>query len=129
LTTEILSPTSRGRVEAMRIIARYTIEVATSARTWSTETTVEPAPLAGAAILVVKDSVAVSGLLARVLRGHGYHVVETLTAERALDRLAEDSTPVDLALVDLTTPGSSVDELVDRLRAQVPALPVLFISG
>ncbi len=126
LTTEILSPTSRGRVEAMRIIARYTIEIATATRSMPPDL---DAPAVRETILLVKDSVAVSALIARVLRSHGYRVVEALTAERAVDRLSEETSAVDVALVDLTTPGSSLDQLADRLRARQPSLRVLFMSG
>ena len=58
--------------------------------------------------------------------------VETVVAMNLeeLDRMAEThADSLDLALVDITMPGTQGHQHVNRLRAQAPALPVIVLSG
>jgi DNA-binding NarL/FixJ family response regulator len=58
--------------------------------------------------------------------------VETVVAMNLdeLDRMAEaHADSLDLALVDITMPGTQGHQHVNRLRAQAPALPVIVLSG
>lgn len=51
---------------------------------------------------------------------------EAANGEEADERLAQGG--VDLLLLDMTMPGSSGEELISRLRARYPDLPVLVLS-
>jgi len=58
--------------------------------------------------------------------------VETVVAMNLdeLDKLvASHADSLDLALVDITMPGTQGHQHVSRLRAQAPALPVIVLSG
>lgn len=58
--------------------------------------------------------------------------VETVVAMNLdeLDRMTEaHADSLDLALVDITMPGTQGHQHVNRLRAQAPALPVIVLSG
>ena len=58
--------------------------------------------------------------------------VETVVAMNLdeLDRMAAThADSLDLALVDITMPGTQGHQHVNRLRAQAPALPVIVLSG
>lgn len=58
--------------------------------------------------------------------------VETVVAMNLdeLDRMASThADSLDLALVDITMPGTQGHQHVNRLRAQAPALPVIVLSG
>jgi PAS domain S-box-containing protein len=79
----------------------------------------------GATIIVVEDEDAIRTLTRRILTRQGYQVVEAASPAAALEL---DVTP-DLLLTDVVMPGMSGKDLSDRLRASVPGLPVLFMSG
>lgn len=66
--------------------------------------------------LVVDDSRAMRMILARVLRGHGFEVLEAGDGREALDLLASSALP-DVALVDWNMPVMNGLELVLALRA------------
>jgi CheY-like chemotaxis protein len=81
-------------------------------------------------VLVVEDEPLVRALAVRVLRGAGYDVLEAADADRALALVASPDHPrVDLLVTDVVMPRCSGPELAHRLRAALPALPVLFASG
>ena len=80
-------------------------------------------------ILVVDDQRANIEMMAGVLEGRGYHVERALSAEQALELVAER--PPDLVVSDILMPGMDGFELVRRLRAQ-PAttlLPVILVTS
>ena len=53
-------------------------------------------------------------------------VAEASCGEQLLDHLR--GTPCDLALLDMSMPGLSGFELIQRVRAEAPALPILVLS-
>jgi len=79
-----------------------------------------------AAILVADDDASVRRMVAAILRGHGYRIVEAATGDEALERATAD---VELVIADLVMPPEGGVELVDALRRRLPGLKVLFISG
>jgi CheY-like chemotaxis protein len=79
-------------------------------------------------ILLVEDERIVRELIARVLRGQGYDVVEAPAGEAAL-KTASELDRVDLLLTDVVMPGLSGRELSERLAALRPELRILFMSG
>jgi len=89
----------------------------------------EPAGRAGRArIMVIDDDAQVRTATAAMLTELGYEVVEGDSARAGLDHLRSAGTP-DLILADQAMPGMTGSELVARMRASVPDLKSLLISG
>ena len=84
---------------------------------------------AGESILIVEDSPAVANALGRILRSHGYRVLQAGSPRQALELFAERGDEIDLVVSDVIMPEMSGCALVERLRAKRPALRVLFVSG
>jgi len=77
----------------------------------------------------VEDETAVRRMAARALAGQGYTVLEAEDGAEALELLARTTGPVDLVLTDVVMPRLNGRELGERLAAERPELPVLFMSG
>jgi CheY-like chemotaxis protein len=78
----------------------------------------EPSPPPARRILVVDDNPDHLALLAELLRGRGYDVIEANDASEAL-RLVSDRKP-DACVIDIGLPGMNGYELARRLR-EIPA--------
>ena len=78
-------------------------------------------------VLVVDDQPDVRTMISIVLRIHHFEVVEAESATAALKRF--DDAGFDLAIVDIFLQGSNGSDLIAELRARVPGLPVIAISG
>lgn len=90
----------------------------------------EPGPRgAGERILLVEDDSAVLGVTARILERLGYQAVGVQSPEEALERVRADSSPFDLVVTDMVMPGMNGRELASRIRAILPDVPILFVSG
>ncbi len=93
----------------------------------------QAAPLTAVAptVLVVDDEKNIRRTLEMVLTGEGYRVLETDSAEQALELIRNPRQPVDVAIFDLKLPGMSGLEALERLRADEATreLPVLVVSG
>jgi CheY-like chemotaxis protein len=90
---------------------------------------VDPQPARPAApVLLVEDEPALCRLAARALRGAGWRVRTTGSAEAAL-ALARSLPRPALLLCDLTLPGLDGAGLLRALRARWPALPAVMMSG
>jgi len=88
----------------------------------------EESPPAGTeTILLVEDQREVRELLAATLRKYGYRVIEASDGEEALRHGLRNQ--IDLLVTDVVMPRLQGGELAERLRARLPALKVLFISG
>jgi two-component system, cell cycle sensor histidine kinase and response regulator CckA len=80
-------------------------------------------------ILLVEDESSVRNLVARVLRGKGYQVLEATTGEGALAVAAQHPGPIHLLLTDIVMPRMSGRELALALTKARSRLRVLFMSG
>jgi signal transduction histidine kinase len=80
-------------------------------------------------VLVVEDTHAVRSLVARVLEGLGYEVIEASDAATAEVAAARYKGPIHLLLSDVVMPGATGPELARRLADARPELRVLFTSG
>lgn len=78
-------------------------------------------------ILVVDDEAKIRQTLRGVLTDEGFDVVEAENGRAALDALANQVPR--LAIVDIWMPEMDGVELVQRMRSQVPELPIIVISG
>jgi DNA-binding response OmpR family regulator len=78
-------------------------------------------------ILVIEDEPGIVDFLERGLRAHGFDVISARDGEHGIERaLMED---VDLVVLDLMLPGRSGLEVLERLRARKPALPVIVLTA
>jgi CheY-like chemotaxis protein len=80
-------------------------------------------------VLVVEDEDAVRSLICKVLRKHGYMVLEAANGPAALRQLEDHQGSVDLVITDMVMPGMSGTELAARIRCTWPELHFLYISG
>jgi PAS domain S-box-containing protein len=92
--------------------------------------TAQPGDAAGnERILLVEDEPMVLRFTQRVLEQNGYEVLAAANGEAALDIAQREGHRIDLLLTDVMMPGLGGVELVSKLHAARPDLPVLFISG
>jgi CheY-like chemotaxis protein len=79
-------------------------------------------------ILSVDDEPEICVLVSRILRRHGYDVLNATGPDEAM-RVAQSHGALSLLISDVRMPGMNGPELTERLRSQMPSLKVLFISG
>ncbi|MCL2723709.1 MAG: sigma-54 dependent transcriptional regulator [Polyangiaceae bacterium] len=91
----------------------------------------EPGARTKRTILVVDDEKNIRRTLKLVLEGEGYHVIDTESAESALEILASPNIPVDLAIFDVKLPQMSGLEALERIRKEEATrdMPIIVISG
>jgi two-component system OmpR family response regulator len=77
--------------------------------------------------LVVDDEPTLAELLSTALRYEGWHVVHALTGQSAI-KLAKSFDP-DVILLDIMLPDLSGLEVMRRIRATAPTVPVLFLTA
>ncbi len=80
-------------------------------------------------ILLVEDEDAVRRVCGRVLVSRGYRVLEARDGEEALQLVERHQGELHLLVSDLVMPRLGGRELAAKLRAALPALRVLFLSG
>lgn len=80
-------------------------------------------------ILLVEDEDHVRAVACRILRRHGYTVLEARTGPEALRLWREHGAKVDLIVTDMVMPEMGGRELATRIRADRPSTPFLFMSG
>jgi DNA-binding response OmpR family regulator len=90
---------------------------------------VPPQQIRHISVLLVDDEPSFRKSLARLLRVHGFQVVEADGADAALASVADSQNRIDVALVDVVLPGTSGFALSDRIREKKPALKVFVMSG
>ena len=86
------------------------------------------APLRGVSVLVVDDEDVVRMVVARMLERAGATVQTAVNGAQALGHITTHGAP-SLVLTDVVMPVMGGLELVQRLGAQWPDLPVLVMSG
>jgi len=79
-------------------------------------------------ILVVDDEPAIRLLARSALEREGYQVVEAGSGVDAIALLAGGAA-LDLLLADLAMPDLPGEEMVRRIRATRPDLPILYVTG
>ena len=103
----------------------------------SAEALAAPQPAAPASVLrgsgtvlIAEDEEAVSLLAACTFEKHGFKVIAAPTGAEALQLWEQHADDVVLLFTDMVMPGGmSGHDLAQQLRAQRPALPVIFSSG
>jgi len=95
-------------------------------------TRVEPPPLR---VLLAEDDAAFRELLASVLRGNGYEVLEASNGEELLDHVAfglmrgEKYRTFDLIVSDIRMPRHTGLEILNGMRSANLAVPVILITA
>lgn len=82
-----------------------------------------------ATVLIVDDEPMVRDIAARILKEHGFRVLEAKNGADALLVQNEWSRGIDLLLTDAMMPLMGGKELADRLKKLRPEIRVLFMSG
>jgi nitrogen-specific signal transduction histidine kinase/ActR/RegA family two-component response regulator len=88
------------------------------------------APRGRETILLAEDQDDVRLTIARLLRAHGYTVIETSDGDEVLKKFERrELPPFQLLITDLVMPRMGGEQLVTTLRPNFPDVPVLVISG
>jgi signal transduction histidine kinase len=132
----VLVDSALGRGTTFTILLPRTTQTART--TGETEAQGVPAPRAPESstealrprtILIVEDDPGVRKLATMILNGQGYRVMAASSGSEALVMKDGHTGKIDLLITDLVLPGMSGPEIARTLRAQLAALPVLFMSG
>jgi two-component system cell cycle sensor histidine kinase/response regulator CckA len=86
-------------------------------------------PRGAEVVLLVEDEPAVRNLVARVLRGQGYTVLEAGNGGEALELIQTQAGVIDLLVTDVVMPEMNGKTLADHMVRRYPEIRVLFISG
>ncbi|MBL0211321.1 MAG: response regulator [Holophagaceae bacterium] len=78
-------------------------------------------------ILLVDDEPSIRFGIREYLSGSGFEVAEAATVAQALDTAAKF--PADLVLTDFRLPDGDALDLMPKLRARDPGLPIILITG
>jgi two-component system cell cycle sensor histidine kinase/response regulator CckA len=90
----------------------------------------QPETLQGSeSILLVEDDEAVLSIGELILERSGYTVLTATNGDAALKLVNKVNHNVDLIVTDVVMPGMSGKELADRIKAMIPEIPVLYLSG
>jgi signal transduction histidine kinase/CheY-like chemotaxis protein len=84
---------------------------------------------AGRTVLVADDEPAVLGFATQVLESAGYQVVQAHDGSEALELYQGRSGELNAALLDVTMPGLSGLDVLERIRAHGGRLPVVLMTG
>jgi CheY-like chemotaxis protein len=80
-------------------------------------------------VLVAEDEALTRLVVRRILEADQYAVIEVMDGEKALQALEHANPPVDLLLTDLSMPVLGGLEVIGAVRAHIPDLPVLVMTG
>jgi CheY-like chemotaxis protein len=90
---------------------------------------VRAAPRGSETLLFIDDDAGVARTVESILTSLGYCVVVHLDPEQALAFLATNAEDINLVLLDMHLPKLSGQEVLARIKAEFPCLPVLLESG
>jgi len=83
----------------------------------------------GGTVLLVEDEPGVMRMTSRLLERLGYEVLAASSAESALSVLEANHDRIDLLMTDVIMPDMNGRDLARQVRARLPGLPTLFVSG
>jgi CheY-like chemotaxis protein len=87
-----------------------------------------PLPSGGERVLLVEDHALLRNVAARALEEAGYRVVAAANGHEAL-LVAARMEEIDILVTDMVMPGMPGTVLAEKLAAERPGVPVLFMSG
>jgi two-component system, cell cycle sensor histidine kinase and response regulator CckA len=80
-------------------------------------------------VLVVEDDGGVRGMVAMILRDHGYAVLEAKDGDEASRLYGEHKDEIGLVILDVVMPGKNGREVLDQILSVNPAAKAIFMSG
>jgi signal transduction histidine kinase len=80
-------------------------------------------------VLLAEDEDAVRALAQRVLEKHGYRVLAARNGQEALRVAAAHGSDIDVLVSDVVMPELGGAALAERVRASIPAVAVIYMSG
>lgn len=83
----------------------------------------------GGKVLLVEDEDMVRIVAERALTRAGYEVTTCASGDEGLAAIREGQTGFDIVVSDVVMPGMDGPAMVRAIRAQMPDMPVLFMSG
>ena len=83
----------------------------------------------GHLVLVVDDDSRIRSYIRTILQSAGVHVLEAGDGLEALEVFHASKSRVDLVITDLRMPRMSGMDLATSLRSDVPAIPLILVSG
>jgi signal transduction histidine kinase/ligand-binding sensor domain-containing protein/CheY-like chemotaxis protein len=144
-TKEVNEGSGLGLAVVQGIVARHdgAIEVLSSVgegttfRVWFPEQSVSShvdtaerqAGGSGETILLAEDDASIRHFATRMLREHGYRVLDAEDGAAAIALVGKSIESIDLLLTDVLMPNANGLELARLLRAARPELPVIFMTG
>ncbi|PLK24953.1 hybrid sensor histidine kinase/response regulator [Porphyrobacter sp. TH134] len=84
---------------------------------------------AGGKVLLVEDEDMVRTVAERALVRAGYEVTACANGEEGLAAITEGKAQFDIVVSDVVMPGMDGPAMVRAIRARLPGMPVLFMSG
>ena len=78
-------------------------------------------------ILLVEDNLDLSALYQEELGEAGYHTLRAASGREAIEQMMEHR--LDLVVLDINLPGMDGIEVMERMLAEQPHLPVIINSG
>jgi two-component system cell cycle sensor histidine kinase/response regulator CckA len=86
-------------------------------------------PSNAATVLVVEDEDPLRQAVSKMLRKHGFSVIEVRDGSAALDAIRGPNNPIDVLLLDITLPGVSGREVLQEARRLRPEMRVVVTSA
>jgi two-component system, cell cycle sensor histidine kinase and response regulator CckA len=80
-------------------------------------------------ILLVEDDAISRTSFAESLCGYGYQVLEAADGAEALALVAKHKSAIELVITDIVLPKMNGFELVENIRALLPRVPIIGLSG
>lgn len=120
----LVSEKGNGTTVNIYLPAHEAVEVSPAAE-------VDDTPVRGGSetVLLVDDASEVLELMATSLRANGYTVVETRSAESAIEATHKLGSNIDLLITDVVLPNTSGNLVADEFSRVSPDGAILFVSG
>jgi len=93
------------------------------------EVSAEPLPRGSECILLVEDESAILRMATVMLERQGYTVLAASRPSEAIRLATDHPGDIQMLMTDVVMPEMDGRELATRVRAQYPAIKVLFMSG
>jgi two-component system, cell cycle sensor histidine kinase and response regulator CckA len=84
---------------------------------------------AGTTVLIIEDEDALRSATAKILRKAGFSIIEAGEGAAALNLFRANEPEIDVVLLDMTLPGMSGSELLEKMREIRPDIKVVLTSA